>query len=396
MIRGPDVVISYNPLEFPDEVDSGRKYPPSTNTPEFITRYQGELAMKGDFILSGSYAYKMRTTDTVPRAKRVTNTMIKITYEFKFIKRKDLLPHFKTVVENGYESIIVDGQYFHCFKDAFFTMFTVNGDTVVAKEWQPYSIVIRNLEHVRKTNQVIANMLPRLRGMDDEVREFSNLLSNLKFEVMKISNRLDIETTRLSEQFAIIQGNDKPRSQPELQSIIQKIDFINNRINRIDDRSIFTSEDLDGFTGLAFMWQEENEQKYDIVCANFSKLKRLCSGIHNKLIVTERSIGRRVARIDDKQHSHDVMLQDHDDRIVSLESSLNDVESSSRLNNIENTAAQHNETLGKYENAIGALSSRLTRAEENANVIKAAYDREARFYLFISMVAIIISLFVIM
>lgn len=94
MIRGPETVITYDPAEFPELFDKPEE---NRSLPKFIRKYQPELVDEGDLIITnnrGSSAFEkcnLHNKKFDRSVGRVTDTMVKITYEFRFVKRSDFI-----------------------------------------------------------------------------------------------------------------------------------------------------------------------------------------------------------------------------------------------------------------------------------------------------------------
>lgn len=194
MIRGPEVLITYNSTELPDPLRyiNPRK---SELDPLFIKSHQSQLFYNGDVSIS-DYDFYFGNSYV---AERVTSNMLKITYMYKFIKRSDLQPRFSTIkpLLGVTGEVIIDGEYFPSLKVAFLTMFTIDGETVVPKPWKPYSEIVLAIE---KINHEVFSKDKCKDTSNDRTAEEMRLMESLQDALKRIET---LETVSRQQQDTI-------------------------------------------------------------------------------------------------------------------------------------------------------------------------------------------------
>lgn len=209
MIKGPVITIEYDPIEFPSiiqfrDVTGKVVKQPDINDPRFTAKFADNLVLQGDLsLLNGHVYYNPRRPTAI--VETVNESTITITWSnCKFIKRADLLPYFKQVVQYD-KYFIVDGQYFPIMTDAFHSMFTLDGDTFAPRLWQPYhdlnikvTQMQHSLENISKLASVdsmskldLAENISKLENYDSSLEDVHNRLGEYNSSLENINSRLD-------------------------------------------------------------------------------------------------------------------------------------------------------------------------------------------------------------
>lgn len=203
MIRGAEVKICYDPTEFPDVRYSEYH---GCHTADYLCRkfedkFADKLCLYDDIMISKSLKVSFSHNDNkILRAYSFDTRSINLYYTDRFIKRTDLLPYFIDVDEYD-DYVTVDGHYFPNLTDAFYSMFTVDGDRIIPKPWKPYHILASLLDlhsgKLKTLESQVAKLTKSLRTTKKKLKQATDELKQTKEKLREFGDQVPI-TTELS------------------------------------------------------------------------------------------------------------------------------------------------------------------------------------------------------